>query len=216
MGELVAGRTCGACTACCVVPAIDDPTIQKPAAIRCCHSVPAQGGGASSCAIYDTRPDVCRRFHCAWRRLGQLDDAWRPDKSHVFIIMDQDKADRGAPGNSNGNGSTPPALTLVLIGNPLMTVREHRVVDFVRTRALHALPTFLALPGQPGLCPLRVMLPAQALHQAARHSAGAVKALLEQALKALKAEQPATHVLTHSGNDVGTAREPAVHRTASH
>ena len=76
--ELVAGRDCGACTACCITPSIDNAEIQKISGVRCRHCV------GNACDIYDTRPKVCRAFHCAWRYLPALGENWRPDKSGVL------------------------------------------------------------------------------------------------------------------------------------
>lgn len=72
-GTLVPGRACGACTACCFELTIDDPALQKPARETCVHCV------AEGCAIYADRPQDCRAWFCAWRRIADLPDALRPD-----------------------------------------------------------------------------------------------------------------------------------------
>lgn len=76
---LVPGRDCGECTLCCQVQNIDKPDVQKPSGLLCRNCV---GGG---CAIYETRYEVCRTFHCAWRQLANLDESWRPDRSGILI-----------------------------------------------------------------------------------------------------------------------------------
>lgn len=81
--HLVPGRECGTCTACCVVFAINDGPVNKPAGVACPHSA---GGG---CAIYGSRPQTCRDFFCEWRRFGRLDDAWRPDRCGVMLFTTQ-------------------------------------------------------------------------------------------------------------------------------
>jgi len=202
-GELVAGRDCGDCTVCCIVPAIDDPDIQKPAATRCRHCARADAAGTttpgtatiSGCAIYDSRPKVCREFYCGWRKLAQLGPAWRPDKSRVFLMIEP------VPG-PNGAGPVR-AVTLMLIGNPLTTVRESWFIAFVRTRALRGLPMFLSLPGKPGFRPVRTFLPLAPFRAAAERGTGPLKTLLETALKVLKADPPPAFVPRHSGNDAG-------------
>ena len=78
-----AGRECGACTVCCIVPGIDTREIQKRTGAVCRH---CSGGG---CAIYEARPKACREFFCAWMqddRLGPapLGPEWRPDLSGVL------------------------------------------------------------------------------------------------------------------------------------
>ncbi len=190
LGELVTGRVCGDCTVCCTVPAIDDALIQKKSASTCRHCAPSGCGG---CGIYETRPQVCRDFHCAWRHMSEMDDRWRPDKSEVFSILERP------------DSSEPPALTLMLIGNPLRTVRETWFIDFVRKAALKNLPTFLALPGPTGYRPLRALINSPPLTAAARTSSGQVKIFLEGALKFLRVQPFPEHPLKHSGNDASTS-----------
>jgi len=189
LGELVTGRECGDCTVCCTVPAIDDALIQKKSATTCRHCAPSGGGG---CGIYETRPQVCRNFHCAWRHLSDMDDRWRPDKSGVFGLWER-------PDNN-----APPALTLMLTGNPLRTVRETWFIDFVRKAALRNLPMYLALPGPTGFRPLRALINSPPLAAAARANGSQVRAFLEQALKFLRAQTFPEQTLKHSGNDVST------------
>jgi len=186
-GTLVAGRECGDCTVCCTVPAIDDSQIQKKSATTCRHCTQAKGGG---CGVYDTRLTICRTFHCAWRYLPDMDDRWRPDKSGVFAALD--KPDPGAL----------PPITLMLIGNPLRTLRETWFIDFVRKCALKSRPVFLSLPGPAGYRPLRALMTPQVLVQAARACGSGVKAFLEEALKFLRSQPFPEQVLKHSGNDV--------------
>ncbi len=72
---------CGACNACCIIPAV--PELGKPFYARCEHlaSAPAQG-----CGIYDQRPDVCRKYRCAWHLnvMGNRLDR-RPDQSGILF-----------------------------------------------------------------------------------------------------------------------------------
>lgn len=182
--ELVAGRDCGACTACCITPSIDNAEIQKISGVRCRHCV------ANACDIYDTRPKVCRAFHCAWRYLPALGENWRPDRSGVLGAYD-DARDADA-------------LTLTLTGNPLMTVRASWFLDFVRESARRGQILYLALPGPPGFLPGRILLNGPPLREAAMRSAGKVKEHLERALAFLRGHQHAPHVLKHSGNDAST------------
>jgi hypothetical protein len=58
--------------------------LEKPAGISCKHCLPGKG-----CGIYETRPDVCRAFHCGWRQVPQLGDAWRPDLSGVLMLTQE-------------------------------------------------------------------------------------------------------------------------------
>jgi hypothetical protein len=72
------GLECGACGACCVLPAV--VSLGKPMHRACDHL--RQGG----CAIYPARPDECRRFHCLWLQgvIGP-DPALRPDRLGVML-----------------------------------------------------------------------------------------------------------------------------------
>src|SRR5262245_28337296 len=62
--HLVAGRGCGPCIGCCSIYQI--PALQKPKYTLCKHCT------GSSCAIYDDRPDDCRKFYCLWRRIDVM------------------------------------------------------------------------------------------------------------------------------------------------
>jgi len=78
---LIPGRDCGGCTVCCVYPTINKPEIQKLSGARCRHA------GCGGCAIYDSRPPVCRSYYCAWRTVDIFSDDWRPDKSGVLAYI---------------------------------------------------------------------------------------------------------------------------------
>jgi hypothetical protein len=79
---LVADRDCRGCTTCCAVCEIEEPTLRKPADQLCAHCV------AGGCTIYETRPGVCRSFHCIWRRLAALPDELRPDCCGAMVLFD--------------------------------------------------------------------------------------------------------------------------------
>src|SRR3569833_1733688 len=76
-----APRDCGPCTLCCKVMAVDE--IEKVAGAWCAHC--AKGAG---CAIYETRPQSCRAFSCAWLRHPQLPRNLRPDLTRVVLAFD--------------------------------------------------------------------------------------------------------------------------------
>jgi hypothetical protein len=80
--ELVPGRVCGSCTACCKVPKIDAPSLQKPAGVMCQHCT------GSNCGIYESRPTPCRTFFCLWRRVGGMPDELRPDRIGVMFSIE--------------------------------------------------------------------------------------------------------------------------------
>ncbi len=80
-GPLVEGRACGECVACCVEIAIDDLELSKPAGRPCVHC------GPRGCAIYESRPNSCRAWYCAWRRLADLPEHLRPDRSGLMACL---------------------------------------------------------------------------------------------------------------------------------
>src|SRR6185312_2632272 len=68
---------CGPCTLCC--DAIGVPDLGKPFFARCSHLT-------DKCGIYETRPEMCRAYRCAWHLgiLGERVDR-RPDHSGVLF-----------------------------------------------------------------------------------------------------------------------------------
>jgi hypothetical protein len=85
-GPLVAGRECGDCTACCFEITIEEPEIAKPPRQACVHC------RADGCAIHAIRPAICRSWFCAWRRIADLPDHLRPDRSGMMACMVENPA----------------------------------------------------------------------------------------------------------------------------
>ena len=77
---LIADRACGPCNVCCISLTIDDPQLRKHGGVPCVHT--SERGG---CAIYDSRPDTCRSFHCGWRTMKWIRANLRPDVSGVLV-----------------------------------------------------------------------------------------------------------------------------------
>ena len=75
----VEGRSCGTCSMCCG-PAMLIKVVEKPFGAWCRHCQPGNGG----CGIYDSRPEVCRKFACAWVA-GTLPDELHPLKVNAVI-----------------------------------------------------------------------------------------------------------------------------------
>ena len=59
--------------------------MEKPRGVWCDHAVPGQG-----CAIYDQRPQSCRVFSCLWLLDPALGEEWKPEKSKLVIVPDND------------------------------------------------------------------------------------------------------------------------------
>jgi hypothetical protein len=127
--NLVPGRECGDCMACCVDLTISFDQMKKPAGVRCAHRL------ANGCNIYATRPNVCRSFHCLWRRLPNMDESWRPDLSGILMIL----------------GDVPPesdarvAVELILIGQPDI-LESDRFVGMIAGFIENGTATYLTVP----------------------------------------------------------------------
>jgi hypothetical protein len=184
---LVPGRTCGDCTVCCTAMAIDKPEIQKEAGATCRHCV----GG---CTIYETRPPLCREYHCGWRQLAILDDSWRPDRSGVFVELEP------AQGQT---GQKQTGLSMVLVGNPLKTLRQPWFIDFVATGVRGNIPLSLGIPGPRGHQGASLILNTHDMLAAANQTRARVKNILEQELKLLSSYDFPPRRILNSGNDVG-------------
>ncbi len=75
------GKSCGACTQCCVELRIDTPEFKKESHVTCAHLT------ESGCGIYGKRPPVCRHFLCGWLLSPELEEDWRPDRSGVLMMQ---------------------------------------------------------------------------------------------------------------------------------
>ena len=80
--SLVPGRQCGECMICCEYLPISCSTLKKPAEVLCPHCIVNRG-----CSIYETRANVCRTWHCLWRRDATMPDELRPDKSGLIFSL---------------------------------------------------------------------------------------------------------------------------------
>lgn len=76
-------RTCGGCTMCCRVMAIDadDGTELSANDAWCRHCDRGKG-----CTIYAERPKVCKAFRCGWLE-GDFADEDRPDRSKIIALI---------------------------------------------------------------------------------------------------------------------------------
>lgn len=141
--NLVAGRGCGECTACCKELTIDDPGLKKAANVICPHCVPTLG-----CGIYPARPDTCRDWYCGWRYLEWLGEEFRPDRCHVLILL----TDKDIPARYRQFGLVFDVLTGVA------AVEDRRVVDVVGALIREDVPVFLSAKGPAGYGGTKVFL----------------------------------------------------------
>jgi Fe-S-cluster containining protein len=80
-GPVLADRACGECTACCIILTVDTPGFKKPAGTPCAHLA------SHGCGIHAVRPDICRTWFCAWRRVADLPEEARPDRSGLLVSL---------------------------------------------------------------------------------------------------------------------------------
>lgn len=78
MAQLVAGRTCGGCTACCKTHAVQE--VNTGNGDWCRHCAIDEG-----CRIYSRRPGECGLYECVWLK-GHGVELNRPDR--LGIVMD--------------------------------------------------------------------------------------------------------------------------------
>lgn len=90
-------RKCGSCSACCYVLSVREGNTEvdvekqeitehgfsKPRYTQCVHLKQ----GNHCCGIYETRPEPCKTYTCAWLH-GLGSNAMRPDKSHIVFSLD--------------------------------------------------------------------------------------------------------------------------------
>lgn len=184
--ELIPGRDCGDCTVCCTVMTIDKPEIQKKSGVTCKHCT------AGGCAIYETRFPICKGYYCAWRNVDIFSDEWRPDKSGVMPYVETEGI------SEDFDLST--GIGLMLVGNPLKTVRQKWFQEFVVTGVMSSVPLFLSLPGPVGHQAATVSLNAEEMVESIRR--GLVKDALERALKILRGWEFVPAEIKNTGNDV--------------
>jgi len=176
-----AGRSCGGCTVCCIVPGIDTREIQKITGAVCRHL------GDGGCMIYETRPRACRDFYCAWIE-GRMDEGWRPDLCGVLaqaIVLD------GRPG-----------MSLMLIADAVRTVRQDWFIAYVRDAVRAGMPLVLALPGPQGTRSAKLRLDTPEMARAAAGTPEQVRQLLRKAVKTLAGAGFEPLPLLNMGNDV--------------
>ena len=188
---LIPGRDCGDCTVCCTVMTINKPEIQKQSGVTCRHCK------ETGCAIYDSRPPICRAWFCAWRTVEIFDDSWRPDRSGVMPYVETE--------GISADFELSTGIGLMLVGNPLKTVRQRYFQDFVVTGVMSSVPLHMSLPGPRGHEAATVSLNTEEMVDAIR--AGQVKEALERALKILREWDFQPAKITYTGNDVGSAEE---------
>jgi hypothetical protein len=60
------------------------PELHKQPGVTCRH---CKGG----CAIHETRPPVCRNFHCGYLCDDTIGDDWKPNRCHFIMVPRRDQ-----------------------------------------------------------------------------------------------------------------------------
>ena len=74
---------CGDCKACCTALVIK--VLNKPA------NTPCQNLCDKGCSIYDSKPQTCTEFECAYIQGTNIPESLRPDKCGVIFIKQDSK-----------------------------------------------------------------------------------------------------------------------------
>jgi hypothetical protein len=128
--NLIPGRGCGPCTACCVFLRIEESSLQKVEDDPCPNL--ADDG---LCRIYEDRPATCRNFYCEWRYLAQLGEEWRPDRSKIML--------RSHSGQGGG-------LILQPLELPLEVLTSRLALGLVASCVSNSIPVYISIPTRAG------------------------------------------------------------------
>ena len=169
---LVPGRACGNCTVCCKVLPIRSPELNKTSHVLCVHCEEGKG-----CRIYDTRPSLCRDYHCGWRMWEALPDDWRPDRSGVFV--DRVKFLPGAGDDIPPDYDKRFMVKLLLLRAD--AIDGPHFAEVVWTLVHTGIPVFLGICAPPGFQDALVFLNEAVKHAVERRDRAAVVAVVRQA-----------------------------------
>ncbi len=121
-------RTCGPCTACCVLLEIQDPAIAKPAGTPCRHL------SAKGCGLHPHWPKLCQTWFCGWRLIPGLPEEWRPDLSGILLYH--------VPCREPGYG---PDAYMLCLSRGEAHLRDVAVLGFVQNMVERRVPLYLML-----------------------------------------------------------------------
>ena len=122
---------------------IDQPELQKPAGHACPNCIAGQG-----CAIYPTRPRVCRMWYCAWRQFDWIGESLRPGRSNVLIWPTLEEIPAGYDPHVG--------LDVALLSPAGLLA--HGLAELLGHAIRANIATFLCLPGPPGQRGARMLL----------------------------------------------------------
>jgi hypothetical protein len=169
---LIPSRQCGSCTACCRVLPIRTPELEKSSHVLCAHCEDGVG-----CRIYERRPKLCREYHCGWRLLDALPEAWRPDESGVFVdrVRFKEDATDEIPAHYNR------AFMVELLLLRPDAIEGQYFAEVVWTFVNAGVPVFLGACGPPGFQNAQVFLNEAVKDAVAARDRAKVMAVVRQA-----------------------------------
>jgi len=97
-------RPCGDCTVCCSGALIGDAYGNKFG-----HGNPCIFLVENKCTIYQTRPDVCRNYQCAWSQ-GLLPEWMKPSQCGVLISVETEGGNQYLKVISQNNQALTPEI----------------------------------------------------------------------------------------------------------
>lgn len=133
--DTVPNRDCGECIACCQFLTIDTDEFRSESGVLCSNCLPGKG-----CKIYDSRPQVCRNFHCGWRLFDHFDENWRPDKSGILIMT----TNKDIPGGYQAAGFE------LYMTDSRLALSKPALIEFLVASIEEKIPVTLCLMGPRG------------------------------------------------------------------
>lgn len=175
--DLVPGRECGECNACCTDLDIIDAAITKPAGLVC-----PNWRADCGCTIYAARPQACRSFDCGWRRLADLGEDWRPDRCGILINF-----------RSMSGFDDEVAVHLIVIGGE-DTARSGKLAGLAASLIDGGTATHLVMPGPSGGTGHQVQLNGPLEDAVAAKSLDRVRQIIRDLVEALPKPVPAPRI----------------------
>lgn len=133
--QLVAGRECGDCNACCIYLTINDTELQKVQGVRCHNALPD-----NRCTIYQRRPHTCRTYYCGWRLLKWVRTTMRPDVSNVLVRLQHE--------SKNSTSKHPFGVIFTLLNRSAL--KAEGLAESIAAGVAADVPVYLNIPGPPG------------------------------------------------------------------
>jgi hypothetical protein len=160
MGPALESHPCGGCTACCTVLNVSEPDLVKPAGQTCMHCT------GMGCSIHSTRPNICREWNCAYRRIETMPIETRPDRCGVVFTIDRQAQPQT------------PFEKLYFVGRAVddpEKLKKQPVLDIAYMLAHGPLPIFASWGDQ-----MEMIFPRKELAEAILNPAAATPALAEE------------------------------------